>query len=147
MGYRQVGKAQDFDSCISLVRVQLSQPKNSTSFDLSNFLFKPQAWYGITRKRVWYRRRRMASPKVHFLRLDSIPSCNGFHTMLCIDSIHAFGVIGTREFKSIRKLLKISFLSAFHKQNSAFARMRSFVCIIYHSFFTIHHSFVPHARF
>ncbi len=27
MGYRQVGKAQDFDSCISLVRVQLSQPK------------------------------------------------------------------------------------------------------------------------
>ena len=82
------------------------------------FLFKPQAWYGITRKRVWYRRRRMASPKVHFLRLDSIPSCNGFHTMLCIDSIHAFGVIGTREFKSIRKLLKISFLSAFYKQKS-----------------------------
>ncbi len=27
------------------------------------------------------------------MRLDSIPSCNGFHTMLCIDSIHAFGVI------------------------------------------------------
>ena len=27
MGYSQVGKAQDFDSCISLVRVQLSQPK------------------------------------------------------------------------------------------------------------------------
>lgn len=26
MGYSQVGKAQDFDSCISLVRVQLSQP-------------------------------------------------------------------------------------------------------------------------
>ena len=97
----------------SLVRVQLSPPKNSTSFDLSNFLFKPQAWYGITRKRVWYRRRRMASPKVHFLRLDSIPSCNGFHTMLCIDSIHASGVIVTHRFKSIRKLPEISFLCAF----------------------------------
>ena len=64
-------------------------PKKSTSFDLSIFLFKPQAWYVITRQRVWHRRRRMESPKVHFLRLDSIPSCNGFHTMLCIDSIHA----------------------------------------------------------
>ena len=91
--------------------------KNSTSFDLSIFLFKPQAWYGITRKRVWYRRRRMASPKVHFLRLDSIPSCNGFHTMLCIDSIHAFGVIVTHGFKSVRKLAKISFLSALHNKN------------------------------
>ena len=36
------------------------------------FLSKPQAWYGITRQRVWNRRRRMASPKVHSLRLDSI---------------------------------------------------------------------------
>ena len=26
MGHRQVGKAQDFDSCIPLVRVQPSQP-------------------------------------------------------------------------------------------------------------------------
>lgn len=26
LGNRQVGKAQDFDSCITLVRVQLSQP-------------------------------------------------------------------------------------------------------------------------
>ena len=92
-------------------------PIKSTSFDLSIFLFKPQAWYGITRKRVWYRRRRMASPKVHFLRLDSIPSCNGFHTMLCIDSIHAFGVIVTHGFKSVRKLAKISFLSALHNKN------------------------------
>ena len=87
------------------------QPKKSTSFLLVDFLFKPQAWYGITLQRVWCRRRRMASPKAHFLRLDSIPSYNGFHTMLCIDSIHAFGVIVTHVFKSIRKLLKISFLS------------------------------------
>ena len=56
----------------------------------------------------------MASPKVHFLRLDSIPSCNGFHTILCIDSIHAFRRDLVREFKSIRKHLKISFLSALH---------------------------------
>ena len=111
MGYRQVGKAQDFDSCISLVRVQLSQPKNSTSFDLSNFLSKPQAWYGITRKRVWYRRRRMASPKVHFLRLDSIPYCNGFHTMLCIDSIHASRRDLVREFKPIPEQPKIFFIA------------------------------------
>ena len=87
-------------------------PKKSTSFDLSIFLFKPQAWYVITRQRVWYRRRRMESPKVHFLRLDSIPSCNGFHTMLCIDSIHASRRDVGHEFKSIRKLLKISFLLA-----------------------------------
>ena len=36
------------------------------------FLSKPQAWYGITRKRAWHCRRRMASPKVYILRLDSI---------------------------------------------------------------------------
>ena len=35
-------------------------------------LSKSQAWYVITRQRVWYRRRRMESPKVHFLRLDAI---------------------------------------------------------------------------
>ena len=82
--------------------------KKSTSFALSIFLFKPQAWYGITRQRVWYRRRRMASPKVHFLRLDSIPSCNGFHTMLCIDSIHASRRDVAHEFKSIRKLICVN---------------------------------------
>ena len=80
------------------------------------FLFKPQAWYVITRHRVWYRRRRMESPKVHFPRLDSIPSCNGFHTMLCIDSIHASRRDVAHEFKSIRKLSEISFLSALHKK-------------------------------
>ena len=94
-------------------------PKNSTSFDLSNFLFKPQAWYGITRQRVWYRRRRMASPKVHFLRLDSIPSCNGFHTMLCIDSIHAFRRDVAHEFKSILKQRKVYFLSVLHKKSKS----------------------------
>ena len=36
------------------------------------FLSKPQAWYVITRQRAWNRHRRMASPKVYFLRLDSI---------------------------------------------------------------------------
>jgi len=40
--------------------------KKIDKFRLVDFLFKPQAWYGITRKRVWYRRRRMASPKVRF---------------------------------------------------------------------------------
>ena len=93
--------------------------KNSTSFDLSIFLFKPQAWYGITRQRVWYRRRRMASPKVHFLRLDSIPSCNGFHTMLCIDSIHAFRRDVAHEFKSILKQRKVYFLSVLHKKSKS----------------------------
>ena len=39
MGYRQVGKAQDFDSCIPLVRVQLSQPIVSFYWNLLlNFL-------------------------------------------------------------------------------------------------------------
>ena len=33
------------------------------------------------------------------------------------------------------------------KQNSAFARMRSFVCIIHFSLFIIHYSFVSHAEF
>ncbi len=46
----------------------------------------------------------MASPMVHFLRLDSIPSCNGFHTMLCIDSIHAFGVIWRGTVEMFTKL-------------------------------------------
>ena len=75
----------------------------------------------------------MASPKVHFLRLDSIPSCNGFHTMLCIDSIHAFGVIVTHGFKSIRKLPEISFSSTLHKK-SVHASVRIFY------FFTLHFS-------
>ena len=40
--------------------------KNSENNVLGIFLSKPQAWYAITRQRVWYRRRRMASPKVYF---------------------------------------------------------------------------------
>lgn len=102
------------------VRFSLGLPEKTTSFDLSFFLFKPQDWYVITRQRVWYRRRRMESPKVHFLRLDSIPSCNGFHTMLCIDSIHASRRDVTHEFKSIRKLPQISFLSPLHKKSTSF---------------------------
>ena len=92
----------------------LSSPaKKKRTFVYQKFFFclsKPQAWYVITRQRVGNRRRCMESPKVHFLRLDSIPSCNGFHTMLCIDSIHAFRRDLVHEFKSVRKLLKISFL-------------------------------------
>ena len=106
----QRGQTVNLLSPTSMVRIHLSPPKKSTSFDLSIFLFKPQAWYVITRQRVGNRRRCMESPKVHFLRLDSIPSCNGFHTMLCIDSIHAFRRDLVHEFKSVRKLLKISFL-------------------------------------
>ena len=41
MGYRQGGKAQDFDSCITLVRVQLSQPKKPTCFNKSVFQLNP----------------------------------------------------------------------------------------------------------
>ena len=41
MGHRQVGKAQDFDSCIPPVRVRLSQPKNRKP-RLSVFSFVPQ---------------------------------------------------------------------------------------------------------
>ncbi len=69
------------------------QAKKSTCFNKSIFLSKLQAWYGITlcvygiAEGVWHHRRCI------LLRLDSIPSCDGFHTMLCIDSIHAFGVI------------------------------------------------------
>ena len=111
----------------SLISKQCVQPKNSTSFDLSIFLFKPQAWYVITRQRVWYRRRRMESPKVHFLRLDSIPSCNGFHTMLCIDSIHAFGVIGTLQFKPKLKVAKTSFLSPLHQKKRQVTHLSFFV--------------------
>ena len=106
----QRGQTVNLLSTTSLVRIQHPPPKKSTSFDLSIFLFKPQAWYVITRQRVWYRRRRMESSKVHFLRLDSIPSCNGFHTMFCIDSIHASRRDVAHEFKSIRKLPEISFL-------------------------------------
>ena len=107
-----------------LVQVRFLQPlpKNDTLRQkVVVFLSKPQAWYGITRKRVWYRRRRMASPKVHFLRLDSIPSCNGFHTMLCIDSIHASRRDVAHEFKSIRKPSKKTFLQLYakRKQNTA----------------------------
>ena len=48
---------------------------------------------------------------VIYIRLDSIPSCNGFHTMLCIDSIHASRRDMAHEFKSIRKLTNLSFSS------------------------------------
>ncbi len=58
------------------VRFPYGSPKMTTS-ELSCsdvvILSKPQAWHGITRQRVWHRPRRMASPKVYFLRLDSIP--------------------------------------------------------------------------
>ena len=45
-------------------RILLGRPKKSENL-FSDFLFKPQAWYVITRKRVWHCRRRMASLKVH----------------------------------------------------------------------------------
>ena len=122
-----------YDSLIWIYFVVVTQKIRQVS-TCRIFLFTPQAWYGITRKRVWYRPRRMASPKVHFLRLDSIPSCNGFHTMLCIDSIHAFGVIVTHGFKSIRKLPEISFSSPLHKNRQASVE----TCRFY--FFTLHSS-------
>ena len=59
-----------------------------------------------------------------FLRLDSIPSCNGFHTMLCIDSIHASRRDLIREFKSIRKYLKTYFLFALHIKDSVEPRVQ-----------------------
>ena len=59
-----------------------------------------------------------------FLRLDSIPSCNGFHTMLCIDSIHASRRDLVREFKSIRKYLKTYFLFALHIKDSVEPRVQ-----------------------
>jgi hypothetical protein len=57
------------------------------------FLFKPKAWYGITLWRVWNCRRRMASPMVHFLRLDSIQRFALIPYCLLTDSIHGFAVI------------------------------------------------------
>ena len=118
------GSTRASDS-LSVGSIPIAPARKNDKFRLVVFLSKPQAWYGITRKRVWYRRRRMASPKVHFLRLDSIPSCNGFHTMLCIDSIHASRRDVAHEFNSIRKLLKISFLSALHKTQAKHC-LRSF---------------------
>ena len=58
----------------------------------------------------------MASPKVHFLRLDSIPSCNGFHTMLCIDSIHAFGVMCRTSSSPYENSWKYLFCRPSHKE-------------------------------
>ena len=49
--------------------------------------------------------------------------------MLCIDSIHAFGVIVTHEFKSIRKLPEISFLSALRKQKNTKPKGLVFFCL------------------
>ena len=43
------------------------------------FLSTPQAWYGITRQRAWNRRRRMASPKVHFCGLIPYATASQFH--------------------------------------------------------------------
>ena len=82
-------------------------------------------------------------------------SCGLIPRRLATDSIQhfvlvpctPFGVIVAHEFKSIRKLLKISFLSPLHKEKSAFVRMRIFLCIIHYSLFIIHCSFVPHADF
>ncbi len=62
-------------TAVTWVRFPYGSPKKITSELKSSdviFLSKPQAWHGITRQRVWHRRRRMASPKVYFLRLDSI---------------------------------------------------------------------------
>ena len=66
------------------------------------FLSKPQAWYGITLRRVWNCRRRMASPKVYSscvlipcdtsCQFHSATSC-GFHTSLRDDYMLAFGEI------------------------------------------------------
>ena len=81
------------------------------------FLSKPQAWYGITRQRAWNRRRRMASSKMHFLRLDSIRDCvaipygstSRFHTRLRLDFIHAFGVIWMRKENDMGKNLLLEY--------------------------------------
>ncbi|MBQ4585981.1 MAG: hypothetical protein IJA82_07240 [Clostridia bacterium] len=48
--------------------------------------------YGIA-VGAWHHRRCI------FCGLIPYRLATGFHTMLCIDSIHAFGVIETREFK------------------------------------------------
>ena len=70
------------------------------------FLSKPQAWYGITRKRVWDRRRRMASPKVYFLRLYSIPSATDSIQCFALIPYTPFGVIwymSSSPYKTSRK--------------------------------------------
>ena len=42
MGYRQVGKAQDSDSCIAKVRVLLSQPRKKVDFDRKSTFFSSE---------------------------------------------------------------------------------------------------------
>ena len=115
-------------TAVTGVRFSHGSPKKKTSEPFGSdvfFLSKPQAWYGITRQRVWNRRRRMASPKVHFLRLDyirdfvAIPFRNelrvpyatssrfhtatscGFHTRLCRDSIPQQVAGSIRDFVAI----------------------------------------------
>jgi len=64
-----------------------NQRKPNLRVRLSLVLSKPQAWYGITRQRVWNRRRRMASPKVHFCGLIPYDAPHRFHAVF--DGFHA----------------------------------------------------------
>ena len=91
-------------------------PKKITSELLSSdviFLSKPQAWYEITRQRVWNRQRRMASRASVYTRLPAA----WFHTRLrrnsiprqAADSIHAFGVIWMRKENDMAKNLLLEY--------------------------------------
>ena len=74
--------------------MNLHQQKRNFCLPKVPFLLsKPKAWYGITLWRVWNCRRRMASPMVHFLRLDSIQRFALIPYCLLTDSIHGFAVI------------------------------------------------------
>ena len=105
---------------------------------LVGFLSKPQDWYGITRQRVWNRGRRMASPSVYFLRLDSTPSCDGFHSTLRVGSMHAFRRdCGARVQVHTETLENIFFIAPSQRKirvrkNADFS--------LYYSLFIIHHS-------
>ena len=76
-------------------------------------LSKPQAWYGITRQRVWNRRRCMASPKVYFLRLDSIHPFEMIPFRLTTDSIRSKA---SDYIHGLRRDFKVVILTAKHNK-------------------------------
>ena len=63
--YFTFGNAEYFTKFKSCIFVLWAQQK-AHRFAVCFLLFKPQAWYIITRPRVYHRRRRISSPKVHY---------------------------------------------------------------------------------
>ena len=111
------------------VQISPSPPKNSTSFDLSNFFIHCES-NGISSRISVY------------LITEGV-----YHqpqAVLCFrnDDIHAYGVMKARKFKSISKQRKISFLSALHKNRQVSTEACRFL-LFHSSLFTFHFSLKP----